>query len=314
MWERKWNRSRMKKSKVGNLLLLHIVVFIFGFTGILGKLIETDSDLLVWWRMLIAAASIALFAYPAGKIVKPIWVNAGAYLGVGFLIAAHWVSFFQAIKISNVSVTLACLSAASLFTAILEPIFFKRRVDAFELVFGAMVVAGLVLIFSFETEYATGIMVALISAFLASLFTVINGRLIQNDNSYRISLVEMIGGVLGISMWLALSGKLNSTMINIPASDWFWIIILGVICTAFAFVASVKVMEELTPFTVSLTINLEPIYGIVLAFFIFGSDEKMTLGFYAGTVLILAALYLNALKKKGKLRFKKALTAEKTNE
>lgn len=304
----------MKKSKVGNLLLLHIVVFIFGFTGILGKLIETDSDLLVWWRMLIAAASIALFAYPAGKIVKPIWVNAGAYLGVGFLIAAHWVTFFQAIKISNVSVTLACLSAASLFTAILEPIFFKRRVDAFELVFGAMVVSGLALIFSFETEYATGIIVALISAFLASLFTVINGRLIQNDNSYRISLVEMIGGVVGISIWLALSGKLDSSMIDIPASDWFWIIILGVICTAFAFVASVKVMEELTPFTVSLTINLEPVYGIVLAFFIFGSDEKMTLGFYAGTVLILAALYLNALKKKGKLNFKKPRLAEKTNE
>lgn len=304
----------MKKAKVGNLLLLHVVVFIFGFTGILGKFIETDSDLLVWWRMLIAAISIALFAYPAGKIHKSIWLNAKTYLGVGFLIALHWVTFFQAIKISNVSVTLACLSSASLFTAILEPLFFKRKVDPAELIFGGMVVMGLLLIFSFETEYAAGIIMALCSAFVASLFTVINGRLIQKDNPYRISLVEMIGGVLGISIWLAFSGKIGANMIDIPASDWFWILILGIICTAFAFVASVKVMEELTPFTVSLTINLEPVYGIILAFFIFGSSEKMTFGFYVGTILILGALYLNALKKKGKLPFRKAAPEEKTND
>jgi len=304
----------MKQAKVGNLLLLHVVVFIFGFTGILGKFIETDSDLLVWWRMLIAAISIALFAYPAGKIHKSIWLNAKTYLGVGFLIALHWVTFFQAIKISNVSVTLACLSSASLFTAILEPLFFKRKVDPAELIFGGMVVMGLVLIFSFETEYAAGIIMALCSAFVASLFTVINGRLIQKDNPYRISLVEMIGGVLGISIWLAFSGKIGANMIDIPASDWFWILILGIICTAFAFVASVKVMEELTPFTVSLTINLEPVYGIILAFFIFGSSEKMTFGFYVGTILILGALYLNALKKKGKLPFRKAAPEEKTND
>ncbi|MFT6997485.1 MAG: drug/metabolite transporter (DMT)-like permease [Cryomorphaceae bacterium] len=304
----------MKKAKVGNLLLLHVVVFIFGFTGILGKLIETDSDLLVWWRMLIAAISIALFAYPTGKIQKSIWLNAKTYLGVGFLIALHWVTFFQAIKISNVSVTLACLSSASLFTAILEPLIFKRKIDPTELFFGSMVVVGLVLIFSFETEYATGIIMALTSAFLASLFTVINGRLIQKDNPYRISLVEMIGGVLGISIWLGLSGKIGFNMIDIPASDWFWIIILGSICTGFAFVASVKVMEELTPFTVSLTINLEPVYGIILAFFIFRSSEEMTFGFYVGTVLILGALYLNALKKKGKLPFRKAVVKRETND
>jgi len=304
----------MQQSKVGNLLLLHVVVFIFGFTGILGKFIETDSDLLVWWRMLIAAVSIAIFAYPAGKIHKPIWINAKTNLGVGFLIALHWVTFFQAIKISNVSVTLACLSAASLFTALLEPLIFKRKVDPAELIFGGMVVLGLVLIFSFETEYAAGIIMALCSAFVASLFTVINGRLIQKDNPYRISLVEMIGGVLGITIWLAFSGKIGATMIDIPASDWFWILILGIICTAFAFVASVKVMEELTPFTVSLTINLEPVYGIILAFFIFGSSEKMTFGFYIGTILILGALYLNALKKKGKLPFGKAALKQKTNE
>ena len=292
----------MKKNRFGNLFLLHLIVFIFGFTGIIGKLIETDSDILVWWRMAIASISIAIFAYGSKKIHKPIYKDFGTYGLIGLIIAAHWITFFEAIKVSNVSVTLACLSAGSLFTAILEPIFFRRRVNAFELVFGLMVVAGLLLIFSFEADYKLGIGLALTSAFLASLFTTINGKLIKKDNPYRISLVEMMAGVMGITAWLAFKGRFNMQMIDLPASDWFWLIILGVICTAFAFVVSVKVMEELTPFTVSLTINLEPVYGIVLAFLIFGSSEEMTLGFYGGTVLILGALYLNALLRKGKLK------------
>ncbi|HKL02355.1 MAG TPA: DMT family transporter, partial [Cryomorphaceae bacterium] len=292
----------MKKIKFENLFLLHLIVFIFGFTGIIGKLIETNSDVLVWWRMAIASVTIAAFAYPTGKIKKSLLKNAGAYILVGFVIAAHWVTFFEAIKVSNVSVTLACLSAASLFTAILEPLFFRRRIDSYEVIFGFMVITGLVLIFSFETEYVLGISLALISAFLASLFTTINGKLIKKDNPYRISLVEMMAGVLGITIWLWVDGSLNASMLQLPAWDWFWIFILGSICTAFAFVVSVKVMEELTPFTVSLTINLEPVYGIILAFFIFGQSEKMTIGFYGGTVLILGALYLNTLLKKGKLK------------
>lgn len=299
----------MKKPKFENLFLLHLIVFIFGFTGIIGKLIETNSDLLVWWRMAIASVTIAAFAYPTGKIKKSLLKNAGVYVLVGFVIAAHWVTFFEAIKVSNVSVTLACLSAASLFTAILEPIFFRRKIDSYEVIFGLMVITGLVLIFSFETEYALGISLALGSAFLASLFTTINGKLIKKDNPYRISLVEMIAGVLGITIWLWVDGGLNANMFYLPAWDWFWIFILGSICTAFAFVVSVKVMEELTPFTVSLTINLEPVYGIILAFFIFGQSEKMTVGFYGGTVLILGALYLNTLLKKGKLKRRKSKIA-----
>ncbi len=297
----------MNQSKFGNLFLLHLIVFIFGFTGILGRLIETESDILVWWRMVIASITIALFVYATGKIKKNLSVNALTYSFVGFIIAAHWITFFEAIKQSNVSVTLACLSASSLFTAILEPIFFKRKVDKYELFFGALVVSGLLLIFSFETEYKIGIALALTAALLASLFTTINGKLIQKDNPYRISLVEMMAGAFGITVWLVMQGKFNIALLQLPPMDWFWIVILATVATAFAFVVSVKVMEELSPFTVSLTINLEPVYGIVLAFFIFGSSEKMTWGFYAGTVLILAALYLNALHRKGKLRRLKQL-------
>lgn len=292
----------MKKAKLGDLFLLHLIVFIFGFTGILGKLITTDADILVWWRMAIAAVTIAIFAYGTGKIKKSLRVNGLKYAAIGIIIAAHWITFFQAIKVSNVSVTLACLSAASLFTAILEPLFFKRRISGSEVFLGILVIAGLGLIFSFETEYALGIVIALTSAFLASLFTVLNGLMIKKDNPYRISLVEMLAGVAGIGIWLLAVGKFDNRMIEIPAMDWLWIFILGTLATAFAFVVSVKVMETLTPFTVSLTINLEPVYGIVLAFLIFGSSEKMTWGFYVGTVLILAALYINALLRKGKFK------------
>lgn len=297
----------MKKSKFGNLFLLHLIVFIFGFTGIIGRLITTNSDILVWWRMLIAALTIAIFAYATGKIRKNLSVNAGIYSLVGLLIAGHWVTFFEAIHQSNVSVTLACLSSASFFTAILEPIFFKRKIDKFELFFGSLVIGGLLLIFSFETEYKIGIILAMIAALLASLFTTINGKLIQKDNPYRISLVEMIAGTAGISVYLIFTGQFGGKLFEIPPMDWFWIFILGTVATAFAFVVSVKVMEELSPFTVSLTINLEPVYGIVLAFLIFGSSEKMTWGFYVGTFLILLALYLNALHRKGRLRRKKQM-------
>lgn len=297
----------MKQSRFGNLFLLHLVVFIFGFTGILGRLIETSSDVMVWWRMIIGSIVIAIFVYSTGKIKKNLSVNALKYSLVGLIIAAHWMTFFEAIKQSNVSVTLACLSAGSLFTAVLEPLFFKRRIDKYELFFGLLVVSGLFMIFSFETEYKVGIALALTSAFLASLFTTINGKLIQKDNPYRISLVEMIAGAAGITIFLFFQGKLNISVFQLPPMDWVWIIILGTVATAFAFVVSVKVMEEISPFTVSLTINLEPVYGIILAFFIFGSSEKMTWGFYAGTVLILAALYLNALHRKGTLRRRKQL-------
>ena len=190
----------MKKSKFNNLFLLHLIVFIFGFTGILGRLITTDSQILVWWRMVIASITIAVFVYATGKIKKNLSVNALTYSFVGLIIAGHWITFFEAIHQSNVSVTLACLSASSLFTAILEPIFFKRKVDKFELFFGGLVMSGLLLIFNFETEYKTGITLALIAALLASLFNTMNGKLIQKDNPYRISLVEMMAGAAGIKL------------------------------------------------------------------------------------------------------------------
>ena len=229
---------------------------------------------------------------------------------VGFIIAAHWIFFFEAIKQSNVSVTLAALATASLFTALLEPIFFKRKLHWYELILGGTVILGLYFIFRFETENGLGILLAIIAAFLASLFTVINGRLIRKYDSTRISFYELSGGVIAITLYFLIFKPEKFPNFEMSGTDAFYLLLLGSICTAFAFVASVKVMEELTPFTVSLSINLEPVYGIVLAYLIFGEEEKMSLGFYGGSLLILSSLFLNVwLKKRLKVKQKKAQLA-----
>jgi drug/metabolite transporter (DMT)-like permease len=289
-----------------NLLLLHLVVLIFGFTAILGKLITIPSDQLVWYRMFFATCSLAVYLVLMKKSFKMKRIGILKTIGVGFIIAAHWVFFFEAIKQSNVSIALAATAPGSLFTALLEPIFFKRKLHFYELLLGSIVLLGLYFIFQFETDNSLGIWLGVLAAFLASLFTVMNGQLIKQYDSTRISFYELGGGVIAITLYFLIFSRSSLPNFQLSGSDWLWMLVLAIVCTAFAFVASVKVMEELTPFTVSLSINLEPIYGILLALLIFGESEKMSPGFYIGTSLILCSLFLNVwikrrLKKKGYL-------------
>jgi drug/metabolite transporter (DMT)-like permease len=289
-----------------NLLLLHLVVLIFGFTAILGKLITIPSEQLVWYRMFFATCSLAVYLVVMKKSFKMKRIGILKTIGVGFIIAAHWVFFFEAIKQSNVSIALAATATGSLFTALLEPIFFKRKLHFYELLLGSIVLLGLYFIFQFETDNSLGIWLGVLAAFLASLFTVMNGQLIKQYDSTRISFYELGGGVIAITLYFLIFSRSSLPNFQLSGSDWLWMLVLAIVCTAFAFVASVKVMEELTPFTVSLSINLEPIYGILLALLIFGESEKMSPGFYIGTSLILCSLFLNVwikrrLKKKGYL-------------
>ena len=291
----------MSKSNL-NLLLLHTIVLIFGFTGILGKLITLSSHHLVWYRMLIALAAISMYMPLVKVSAKAGKRRVIALLVTGMITAAHWITFFEAIKVSTVSVTLACLSTATLFTALIEPLFFKRRISVSEIIMGVCIIAGLGMIFSVETQYALGIGLAVLSAFLASLFNVLNGIFIRSDKPSRIALYEMIGGVLLISIYLSIRGDWNTDFFSVSGADWLWLLLLGTVCTAFAFVVGVKVMETISPFTVSLSINLEPIYGIILAWFIFGAEEQMNFGFYLGAFVIFATVFTNAYLKRRKLR------------
>ena len=288
------------KGHLGHHLHLHLIIFIWGFTGILGELITIPSPSLVWYRMLIAFAGLWVFL----KFVKaPVLLNKKLTLqtlGVGIIIAAHWIFFFGAIKISTVSVALACMASTSLFTSLLEPLFFKRKIILYEVIFGLIVILGLYIIFRFEGDYTEGIMMAILSSFLAALFSVFNGILVKDNDSRTLSLYEMIGGFLGITIFLALTGGFTIENFSLSTSNLGWLLILGLVCTAYAFAASVELMKTLSPFTVSISINMEPVYAILLALVIFGEKEKMTPGFYVGAGIIFLTVIGNAVLKSRK--------------
>lgn len=280
-----------------NHLLLHFIILIWGFTGILGKLITLPSGPLVWYRMLIACAGIGVYLFVSGPKQIPKIKNMLLYILVGFVVAAHWITFFESIKVSTVSIALACLSSTTLFVAFLEPIFYKRKIVWHEVLLGLVVIIGLGLIFNFEPKYHLGIGLAILSAFLAAVFGTVNGILVRNDKSKIISFYEMLGGVIGITIYFLSSQKFEVFTTLPTFADLIYLLILGLICTAFAFVVSVEVLKYLSPFTVTISINMEPIYAIILALLFFGEEEKMTVGFYLGAGLILATIFTNAYLK-----------------
>ena len=287
----------MQNDNLKSYLHLHVIVFIWGFTAILGKLISLEALDLVWYRMLFASVIMTFVVLLSKEKVKvPFNVLIG-FIVSGIIIAAHWLTFYQAIKVSNISITLACLSTGAFFASILEPIFYKRKVIWYELLFGVIVVIGLGIIFNVETKYTTGIYLAVTSAFLSALFSVINGKYAKEYNPNIISLYELSGGVFFISIYLFFAGSFTPAFFALSINDLIWLFLLSSICTAYAFSASVKVMKFLSPFTVMLTINLEPIYGIILALLIFKDGEEMTPLFYVGALIILATVIANGIVK-----------------
>lgn len=214
-------------------------------------------------------------------------------LGIGTIVAAHWITFFLAVKVSNVSVTLGTMASGTLFVSLIEPVLSKRKFYWVELLIGAFIVIGLYFITQFAFHYIQGILIALLSAFLASLFGVLNKQMInRGNNSLHISFVEMISGFLVILLFMSITQYEMVLPLAIDKGDWIWILVLALACTAYAFVATVHLLNYLSTYTVSLAINLEPVYGIILAFLIFGESEKMHFGFYFGTVLILLAIFI----------------------
>ena len=287
----------MPNDNLKSYLQLHLIVFIWGFTAILGALISLDALPLVWFRMSLAVVFIALYVY-FKKI--PLRIPLRTVVGLliaGLVIALHWLTFFMAIKVSNVSVTLACISTGAFFTALLEPLFYKKKVVWYEVLFGVIVVIGLGIIFKVETKYVEGIALALTSAFLSATFSIINGTFAKTYNPSLISFYEIAGGVLFLSLFLLCTGGFSADFFLLTASDWGWLLLLSSICTAYAFIGSVKVMKFISPYTVMLTINLEPVYGITLAVLFFPGKEKMSFEFYIGALVILSTVIMNVIIK-----------------
>ncbi|MET7030592.1 DMT family transporter [Sediminicola luteus] len=287
----------MPNDKIKNYLHLHFIVFIWGFTAVLGKLITVDALPLVWYRMFMASGLIFLYiAYKKFSLRVPTKTLIILIIA-GVVITLHWITFFKAIKVSNVSVALATMSTGAFFTALLEPIWYGRKIVWYEILFGIIVMLGLYLIFNVESSYVEGIVLALISALLSATFSLINGKLIQKERPSVISIYEMASGVVFLSIYLFFSGSFTTDFFQLSSDDWMYIFILASICTAYAFIASVKVMKFITPYTVMLTINLEPVYGIFLAFIILGESEKMDPMFYIGALVILSTVIANGILK-----------------
>ena len=288
----------MPSAKFKNQLHLHFLVFIAGFTAILGELISLEAIPLVWYRMLIAG--VLMFGFIKIKkisLVVPFRTILKFFLA-GIVIALHWITFFAAIKVSNISITLAMFSTGAFFASLIEPIFYKRKIIPHEIIFGLLVIAGVFMIMQTEIKYFLGICLGITSALFSSLFAVINGKFVAHHNASTISFYEFISGVFFISMYIAFSNDgFDASFFKLSIDDWLYLGILASVCTAYAFIASVYVMRYITPYSVVLTYNLEPIYGIFLALLFFPQTEVMPPIFYIGAALIICTVLMNALVK-----------------
>ena len=243
----------MQESKLKNYLLLHLIVFIWGFTAILGALISIDAIPLVWYRMTLAVLFIIIYFLIKKKSFRIDTKSLFKFLITGVIIALHWIFFFKAIKVSNISFALVTMSTGAFFVSFIEPIFFKRKIKPLEIVLGLMVIVGLYIIFNFESQYQLGIFYALISSFLSALFSVFNGLFVKRHHANTISLYQLFFGALFITIYLFITGGFSYSFFEITQSDWLYLILLSSVCTAYAFITSVKVMKY-------LSYNISPIY------------------------------------------------------
>ncbi|HLU89197.1 MAG TPA: DMT family transporter [Cyclobacteriaceae bacterium] len=285
-------------SPVKDYLMLHFIVLIWSFTAILGMLISLPSFEMVFYRTLLASLFLGLIFWWRKTRVRLdrrllFWI-----LATGFVIALHWILFFWSARVSNISVSLAGMATASFWTALIEPMFNKTRVKWYEILLGLLVILGIIIIFRFEFDYWLGLTMSLLSALLGACFMVFNGNLTKKSSPFVITFYEMVGACLFCVLFMPFyayfiaDGELQ--LVPLPM-DWLWLALLAGVCTVYAFSVSVELMKRLTAFSINLTVNLEPVYGIILAVLIFRDKENMSTEFYLGTLVILSSVCLYPL-------------------
>jgi drug/metabolite transporter (DMT)-like permease len=285
---------------------LHTAVFLGGITAILGKLITLNEGLLVWYRLLITVVTLWVLYHFQKKIQQISRTDTLRIFGVGVIAAVHWVTFYASIKIANVSVALVCFSSIGFFTAIMEPVILKHRINLVEILLGLLTIAGIYLIFHFDPRFKTGIIIGIVSAFLGCLFPIFSRGLLQRMNSETVTLFELSGGFVFLSIIIPIYLQWFPTDQLIPGwSDFGWLLILSWLCTVVAYNLLMKALQRISAFTVNLTYNLEPLYGILMAFVIFKEHKTLEKSFYLGlsliviSVLIQTVLIYNKHKKAG---------------
>ena len=277
-------------------LQMHIAIVLWGFTAILGKAILLDEGLLVWYRMFISAAAIGIYLVAKKRFEKISWKLLGHLSLIGFIITLHWITFYGAIKASNVSVAIVCFSSVSLFTAILDPLSKGVRPKRNELLLSLLAMLGIYYIFSVQQLYYKGIILSLISAFLAAVFSIMNKNINNKINPGTITFYELGTGFLLLTILLPVWFSINNSSFQLPSTlDFIYLIILGVICTTFAFTISLYALQKIDTFTMNLSLNLEPIYSIILAIIIFKEHELLGIQFYVGSLIIFSSIVLHGI-------------------
>lgn len=266
---------------------MHLAVFLWGFTGVLGRLITLSETWLVWWRLFITAASLWIMFFFL-KQIKRLPLKSISYIAfLGTIQALHWVGFYGSIKYANVTIALTTLSTSALMAALLEPVVMKKRFDPVEIVLGFFALAGIVIIYNTHLHFSIGIVIGLIAALLTVIVSVLNKKMIDTYDPQSITLYQLTGGFIGLSILLPLYQVLFPTNSFIPATlDWLWLVLLSWVCTIFTFFLYIRSLKKVSAFTMNLTLTLEPVYGIILAFLLFKENKEMSFWFYAGFALI----------------------------
>lgn len=283
----------MKKA----FLQLHAAIFLAGFTGIMGRLIELSEVLLVWYRMMFAAFALLLITVITKKIIKLHFSEMLRLIAIGGIVALHWVFFYGSIKYSNVSVSLVCFSAIGFFSALLDPLLSKRKFEWIELLLGLMVIIGIYLMFHFDPHFRTGILFGMISSLLAAIFPILNKKMMDKHQPETITFYEMSGGFFLLTLLLPFYLAFFPTQCLYPSTfDLIWLLVLSLFCTVLAFNLSIRSLTKISPFTVNLSFNLEPVYGIALAFIFFKEYEEVGIPFYIGIAIIFLTVVLQTLR------------------
>lgn len=279
------------------LLQLHVAVFLWGFTGVLGRVITLNEGLLVWYRILITIITLLGLLLYTKKLQFLPFKKTIQLFGIGAIIAIHWACFYGSIKYANVSIALTCLSSAGLFTALLEPLFTKNKIKIKEVLLSLLGILGIYLIFHFDPSYQLGICIGIVSTLLSVVFSLFNKRVVTNYNSETLMFYELVGGFLILSILMPLYLTILPTQQLIPTTnDWIWLVLLSWFCTIGAMYLSLTALKKVSVFTQNLTLNLEPVYGIILAFLVYKENRFLGSSFYIGFGLIFSSVVIQMLR------------------
>ncbi|MBS1650516.1 MAG: DMT family transporter [Bacteroidetes bacterium] len=287
----------MKEVKLKHFALLHFIVFIWGFSPILGRYITVNALSLVWYRVLISVAVMAVYIVLSKQsfvLHRKQFIKLGT---TGLIILIHWLSFYGAIKVSNVSVTMAAFSTGTLFSAIIEPVFYKRAVRKYEIIIGIIIVLAIGMILSIEFKYWLGILLGMFAALTSSIFGVLNGLFVKEIKPAIISFYELFSALIGLSIYFLFTRYFSADFFELDNASIIGLLLLSLVCTVFPFIASVNLSKYISPYTIVLTVNLETVYGIIWAIILYKENKELTIGFYIGLLIILIAIFLNSYFK-----------------